>query len=916
MRIWFFILFMASALGPLNAQKLFPPIHNYKIFDYKAAPQNWEVSVDDSGALYAANNEGLLYFNGEEWQLYKLPNETIIRSVKVIGGKIYTGSYQEFGYWEKDAYGLLVYNSLSDLIKGHTFSNEEIWEIVALENSIYFRSFSTIFKYHNNSITPIDISFSATDLFVFKDSLYVAGGVAGLFKLEGNTVVPVKGTEILKGSTVNSLSDFSGSLIVGTKLDGSFIFSNKGCVPWEHPLNDYLKEHQLNKILKVSDNKLIFGTIKKGLFILSTPSGAFINLDREAGLQNNTVLAMTSFKGHLWVGLDNGVDRIKIEAPITYYTDYSGTLGTVYDLAVHNGTVFMASNTGLYYLEEDKLQFIEGSQGHVWDLKKIGASLLAGHNTGTFLVSKQGVSKLSSQAGGYQMINAPNRSNTFLQGTYNGVILYNLKPDKTWEIKTVKGIDFPVKQLVFEGQRTLWVAHPYKGFYRLVLTEDLTEVSEKQAYSYYSNINPFNVKVYNIKNRIVLRSEGNWFTYNSILDQLELFEEFDLYANMEIIHQDSDAIWFLSTEGSRELIATDLKKNFLTISERSLQNRLVPGTERLIPIDSKTALITLNDGFGKISKQKLDAFLLQVRAPKPRLNFFKDQSDYLNLSNPFEIPFKNAQSIEVQVSSPELISPKYQYELIGPRNMSKTVQSGSIIFQSLPFGNYKLNVSAINVNGITSIPYSLAFTINAPWYWTPFALAGYLVIFVLLGLLVRMITKHKIKRKQSQVESRMKQEQEEAILALEKEKLAKEIKLKQNELTGTTLVIAKKNELLLELKEIIQKSKDSFKSAKGYTSIVSKIDKSIDHSGEWKSFENHFKELHQDFFERMLTKFPSLTPKDLKLAAYLKMNLSSKEIAPLMGISLRGVEIHRYRLRKKLQLDSSKHLSNFFISFE
>lgn len=915
MRI-FIIILISLVFESLSAQKLYPPIHNYKIFDYKAAPQNWDVSIDESGASYVANNEGLLYFNGEEWQLYKLPNETIIRSVKVIGDKIYTGSYQEFGYWEKDNYGLLVYYSLTELLKDYSFSNEEIWEIVALGDAIYFRSFSTIFKYSNNTISPIEISFSATDLFVFKDSLYVAGGIAGLFKLEDNIIVPVKGLESLKGTSVNSLAVFEERLMVGTKLNGAYIFYNKGLVPWAHPLNEFLKEHQLNKILKVSDTTLVFGTIKKGLFIMSTPSGEFINLDREAGLQNNTILAMTSFKGHLWVGLDNGVDRIKIEAPITYFTDYSGTLGTVYDLAIHEGTIFMASNTGLYYLEEDKLQFIEGSQGHVWDLKKIEESLLAGHNTGTFLVSKQGVSRLSNFAGGYQMINVPSTRNSFLQGTYNGVILYEKGPDQTWSTKAIKGIDFPVKHLVFEGQRTLWAAHPYKGFYRLLLSDDLSEVIEKQGYSYYSNINPYNVKVYSFKNKIVLRSDDKWFTYNSILDQLELFEEFNVYAHMEIIHQDNDAIWFLSTNGSREIIATDLKKNFLSISERSLQNRLVPGTEKLIPIDSNTSFITLNDGFGKISQNKLDAFLLQVSAQRPKLNFFKDDSNYLELSQAYEIPFKSAQTLEIKVSSPELISPNYHYELEGPRSESKIIQTGNIQFQNLPFGQYKLDVSAININGITSIPFSVHFSIKPPWYWTPLALTAYLIAFVLLGLSVRYVTKIKIKRKQRQVEVRMKQEQEETILALEKDKLAKEIKLKQNELTGTTLVIAKKNELLLELKEVILKSKETFKTNKGYSSIISKIEKSIDHSEEWNSFESHFKELHQDFFEKMLSKFPSLTPKDLKLAAYLKMNLSSKEIAPLMGISLRGVEIHRYRLRKKLQLENSKHLSNFLITFE
>ena len=83
---------------------------------------------------------------------------------------------------------------------------------------------------------------------------------------------------------------------------------------------------------------------------------------------------------------------------------------------------------------------------------------------------------------------------------------------------------------------------------------------------------------------------------------------------------------------------------------------------------------------------------------------------------------------------------------------------------------------------------------------------------------------------------------------------------------------------------------------------------------DWKHFEVNFKELHEDFFEILLERYPILTPKDLKLCAYLKMNLSSKEIAPLMGISTRGIEIHRYRLRKKLNIDGSQNISNFLIT--
>jgi DNA-binding CsgD family transcriptional regulator len=160
----------------------------------------------------------------------------------------------------------------------------------------------------------------------------------------------------------------------------------------------------------------------------------------------------------------------------------------------------------------------------------------------------------------------------------------------------------------------------------------------------------------------------------------------------------------------------------------------------------------------------------------------------------------------------------------------------------------------------------------------------------------------------------MHKEHQKRLARLEKEKLAKEVKRKQNELTGSTMQIARKNELILELKGLLQMNREKFTNQQRYRAFMRKLNNTINDSQDWKRFEVNFNELHEDFFEILLLKYPRLTPKDLKLCAYLKMNLTTKEIAPLMGISVRGVEIHRYRLRKKLKIDSSQNISNFLIT--
>lgn len=907
------LIFSLASQG-LLAQRLLPPIHNYRISDYKAATQNWDVSVDDSGALYVANKQGLLHFNGELWKLYKLPNETIIRSVKVIGQKIYTGSYEEFGFWEKNSYGTLEYTSLTHLITNHVFTNEEIWEIIPLGQDIFFRSFSTIFKYDGQSIEPIDIDFLVNDLLVQGESLLIAGGQAGVFEWNKGQLNQLVSRETIAPHTVTNLSLLGDSVLIGTKLAGCYIWKEASLKVWDHPVNLALKKYQLNKIKQLENGKIAFGTIKKGVFLLDKNHSSYVQIDKEAGLQNNTVLSIESYKDQLWLGLDNGVDRIKTEAPLRYFTDFSGTVGTVYDIAVHHGITYLGSNTGLYYFKEEALVFMEGSQGQVWDLSVVDDDLLAGHNTGTFKVTGAQLSKISDYSGGYELIPTSLSPHVFLQGTYNGLVRFEKTPAGKWKTEPILGINYPVKQLVFERPNVLWVAHPYKGFYRLILSENLDRLLETQSFEHYTNINPYNVKVYVIKNRIVIKSSEHWYTYNSILDQLEPFQEFEHYNKTDIVYHDNEHIWFLSSETSRELVTTDLKRNLITISERNLKNRLVPGVERVIPIDDNSAMITLNDGFAHINKDHLDQYLVGAAAPKPQLNTLMASEEPLEIQSNFEIPYKQAAFIEFLLSAPSLISPNFKYELSGPRSEKKESDHGVLSFQGLPFGTYKLQVSAVNVNGMVSPPLTVNFSISPPWYWSPYAMTAYLAAFVFLALLVRWVTKIKLRKKQAQVEARMERQQEEALLAMEKEKFAKEIKLKQNELTGTSLVLAKKNELLLELKQMLANNYEGFKSKKHFESIQSKIDKSLNDSEEWNDFEMNFNELHQDFFEKLLQSYPKLTPKDLKLAAYLKMNLTSKEIAPLLGISVRGVEIHRYRLRKKLGLDSSKHLSNFLIT--
>lgn len=899
-------------------QNLSPPIRNYSSYEYNAASKNWGLSIDENGELYVANNNGLLHFNGETWTLNKLPNKTIIRSVTHDKGKIFTGSYEEFGFWKMNPYGSLEYTSLTHLITDHEFTNEEFWQIIPLDDQIIFRSFSTVYIYKNDKITVLDAPFVVTNIAKHENKIIVAGEQKRLYWIEDNKLTPLESQDILEGKTIVDMVSFRDHLLIGTKLNGCFLLIDGQVELLDDSINNELKEHQLNKVLSVDQNTVAFGTIKNGIYTYNFKHNNFQNLNKSLGLQNNTVLAMLQFKDQLWLGLDNGIDKIQLKNPITYYTDHSGVLGTVYDLVDYNNELYLGSNTGIYYFKDDQLQFVPGSQGHVWDLEIIDGDLFCGHNTGTFILKNGILNKVSDISGGYQIAKVPETQSSYIQGTYTGLANYKKDKNGNWTSNRVTGIDFPVKQLCFENATTIWVAHPYKGLFKIKMNDSHTKVLAITEIESGTIPNTYNIKLYNIKNQIILSSEGKWFKYDPISDVISEFEEFKDYVNMNLVNYNDTSYWFFDNDNQKKLIHTDLANNQFTLDDALLRKRLAIETETIVNYNDSIYYFTLTDGFGKLNLNKFENELKNVELPTPRLSSFKveDNENYLLNTDSFEIPFNKSKSLLINVSAGSFKQYTYFYELKGPVDQSNYLNNGTINLQNLPFGDYTLKIHTVSIGNELSVPKTIEFKILRPWYFSNWSLLGYLLLFIASIILVRWYNKQKLAKKHNLLKIKMQREQDERLAQIEKEKLEKEIKRKQTELARTTMSVAKKNELIIELKDLIALNQDAFTNKQRFRSLSKKLDSSMNEDQDWKHFEVSFKELHEDFFENLLKKYPKLTPKDLRLCAYLKMNHTTKEIAPLMGISVRGVEIHRYRLRKKLNIDSSQNLSNYLIKFK
>ena len=241
-------------------------------------------------------------------------------------------------------------------------------------------------------------------------------------------------------------------------------------------------------------------------------------------------------------------------------------------------------------------------------------------------------------------------------------------------------------------------------------------------------------------------------------------------------------------------------------------------------------------------------------------------------------------------------------------------------------------VKAKNIYGVESEIAQIEFNILPPWYLSWVAFIFYVLLSILLLLIFIRVLKYRIrilqKRENEKQQQSFKERErklmnetliaEKEVIKLRNDKLRAEMLQKDKELANATMQTLHKNEMLITLRDELKKlsalSNDEGHKHEAHH-LVRKINKEIDSENQWKVFETQFVKVHEEFLTRIKSKYPSLSPRELKLCAYLRMNISSKEIATLMNISVRGVEISRYRLRKKLNLTSDVNLTDFIISF-
>jgi len=934
-----------------------PFIKNYPRKITQAGQQNWMIDQDSSGVIYFANNEGLLEFNGSDWSIHPLPNQSTVRSIKVMNGKIYVGGFNEFGFFKRDKSGCLCYTSLLTQLPENHRELGDIWKIHSIDQDLIFQSYNYIFYFKDQKlgkIIPAPKSFHFS--YSIDGELYINDIENGMYRVAPEKLVLMPGMEALKGKEIWGMESFNNGILFATADDGLFAYENFILKKWNVSISDYLKKNQVYSMLKLSDGKMAFGTVQNGLVICDTQGKIIKTLNRQNGIQNNTILSLKQDDfSNLWLGLDNGIDFLQINSPFSYF-GHSDGLSAGYATASFDGKLYLGTNQGVFVKswsslssEEETSEFslIEETRGQVWSMNIIDNKLFFGHNKGFFQITNNKASVICNKAGGWLLSQTPSNKDIMIGGSYNGIRLFKKSDDQWKYVKDVAGFIESTRVIEWENDSILWMSHGLKGIYRLQFNADYDSIIKFELYGEKHGLpSNYNLDINKWKDEILVLSSSGIHSFNKeekkFYPNPEKTKMFEGQIPLKLIEDKDHNIWFFTDENLGVLRKLeDGSYSTITTPFTTISNNYINGFQHLNVVDANNVIFGSDMGFihydpsivkqydypfqvfiSQIGFVKIDSLLsntniIQLNASS---NAFKNKENHL-VFNFAASDFENGENL---LFSAILEGYENEWDVWSAKNTRE--------YTNLSEGDYTFRVHAKNGFNTISNEASYTFQILAPWYKTWWSYLIYFVLFIMLGFVIAHYIKIQsriLRRKekldqlriQRQNENKIKREKlqaEKELIRLRNDQLKTEMLAKDKELANSTLQMIQKNKLLtrlkLELDKMNAKTSDDLVKNQNQA-LIRRINKEIEDKNQWRVFEEHFEAVHEEFIRRLREQYPDLTPKERKLAAYLRLNISTKEIALLMNISARGVEVARYRLRRKFNLERDTNLLDFILNF-
>ena len=742
-----------------------PEIENYLSIDHGAGTQNWGITQDHNGILYFANNHGVLVFNGESWKTIRLPNMASNRSiVSDDKGNIIWGGRGDFGYLS-NSNGSITAISLKEKLDINYKSNSIVYDSIQNSDGLVFRTKEKIFYIKQNNVQLINApkgkKFGVTRL--INNKIYVNVEGVGLHIIVNGDIKPVSYASGFntREKNINGFHKKDEEFIIFTRRDGVYKISNNMVSPItiDHKV---LKSTTIYRTYQLKDKKIALATYD-GVFILNDEYQVVEHYNESNGLNTNNVRSLYEDReGNLWVGLNNGIAKIKRNINLKFFDrKFANIDSKVLSHEIIGNDILLATSIGLKVskTDENKLSkiFVDKNNSN---LKSQVFSLLKGDKD-IFTGSKKGLGIIDS-SGDYSNFVSSNitgtvfsikqsriNKNYILVGANKGFFIIN--KDNPKDILKINEIKFKVNSFVESDElKTIFIREQNIGIHVLKIDNFKGNNYKIKLFNKNTGFPDLTyIKPLMINNKIIISTFDGIFEYKPVSNS---FVKNDKFINVPLI--------------SKKIISkvakiSDDQYFFNTISyenqQRKQQFYIVNGNEnkeiylneirhhRFNKISSWKDMIILsgNEGvvvfdYGKLDSESKSKIILSKIKSNNELIYnsgtledysnktfiIKDLYDYKHNTIQFNVSVTDYRYEETNM---------YRYKLDGlEERFSDYDKHGIIKYIGLPSGTYNLLVETKTSDGSIIKGDIFKFTIEKPWWESIYFYLAQIIIFSIL----------------------------------------------------------------------------------------------------------------------------------------------------------------------------------------
>ncbi|HEO65822.1 MAG TPA: AraC family transcriptional regulator, partial [Spirochaetes bacterium] len=409
-----------------------PFLKHYNPDDYNGHGQIWDMIESPDGKIYFANSHnGILEYDGTNWKNKPIPRAGTIRSFAIDrNGRIYVGGAGEIGYLEETNKDTHYISLVQELPEAERRFND-VWQILAVSDGVYFRTYKAIFRLFNNAFTVLKTDTFFSRAVSLGDTIFMLQKNVGLVRLSLDeiTLTAVGEKFLSRGIIIYFLLPYDEHrLLVFSKEHGNFLCDEKDYSPFPTEADLFLSDHPIYKATVLGKGLIALGTSEGGLVIIDRQGKIKYQLNKSNSLEDNTIRSLyMDTKEVLWIGLNNGITKVEMSNPVYNYAESSGFEGTVNSITRHEGKLYLASSLGVFRESPD----YKGSQTLFKKIPEIkaqplcmlsmGESLLIGTNSYIYQLNEGKVSVIESEVNNFNLAASFNFPESIYVATGNGV---------------------------------------------------------------------------------------------------------------------------------------------------------------------------------------------------------------------------------------------------------------------------------------------------------------------------------------------------------------------------------------------------------------------------------------------------------------------------------------------------------------